>query len=66
MAIFADLVEKIIDVFMDDFLVYGNSFENFLINLDRVLARCDKINLVLNWKKCHFMVDASYCAWTQF
>ena len=45
------------DVFMDDFLVYGNSFEGCLRNLEQVLARCEETNLVLNWEKCHFMVD---------
>ena len=57
MAIFSDFVEEIMDVFMDDFSVYGNSFEGCLENLDRVLARCEETNLVLNWEKCHFMVD---------
>ena len=57
MAIFADMVEEIMEVFMDDFSVYGNSFEKCLTNLDRVLARCEETNLVLNWEKCHFMVE---------
>ena len=48
MAIFADLVEEIMEIFTNDFLVYGNSFENCLTNLDRVLARCEETNLVLN------------------
>ena len=48
MAIFADMVEEIMEVFMDDFSVYGNSFEKCLTNLDRVLARCEETNLVLN------------------
>ena len=42
---------------MDDFSVYGTSFDDCLRNLDRVLHRCEGINLVLNWEKCHFMVD---------
>ena len=37
MAIFADMVEKCIEVFMDDFSVFGASFENCLANLDKVL-----------------------------
>ena len=57
MAIFADLVEEIMEVFMDDFSVYGNSFDGCLENLERVLARCEETNLVLNWEKCHFMVE---------
>ena len=28
-----------------------------LSNLERVLQRCEQTNLVLNWEKCHFMVN---------
>lgn len=45
------------EVFMDDFLVYGQSFEGCLANLKMVLERCVKVNLVLNWEKHHFMVQ---------
>ncbi|CAJ2666550.1 unnamed protein product [Trifolium pratense] len=55
-AIFSDLIEKCIEVFMDDFSVFGPSFQHCLKNLDTVLKRCVEINLVLNWEKCHFMV----------
>ncbi|XP_052624784.1 uncharacterized protein LOC128132304 [Lactuca sativa] len=55
-AIFHDMVEKFMEVFMDDFFVFGSSFDNCLTNLDLMLARCEKTNLVLNWEKCHFMV----------
>jgi len=57
MAIFADMVEKCIEVFMDDFSVFDASFENCLANLEKVLQRCKESNLVLNWEKCHFMVQ---------
>ena len=57
MAIFSDLCEKICEVFMDDFSVYGSSFDDCLSNLDRVLHRCEETNLVLNWEKCHFMIN---------
>ena len=40
-AIFSDFCEKIVEVFMDDFSVYGTSFDDFLSNLDRVLQRCE-------------------------
>ena len=56
MTIFANMVEKSIEVFMDDFFVFGSSFECCLSNLERVLERCEETNLVLNWEKCHFMV----------
>ncbi|GJY03911.1 DNA-directed DNA polymerase [Tanacetum coccineum] len=56
MAIFHDMVEDFMEVFMDDFSVFGNSFNCCLANLDRMLTRCEETNLVLNWEKCHFMV----------
>ncbi|XP_070009350.1 uncharacterized protein [Nicotiana sylvestris] len=57
MAIFTDMVEDIIEVFMDDFPVVGSSFDECLVNLTRVLKRCIETNLVLNWEKYHFMVQ---------
>nr|GEY30736.1 reverse transcriptase domain-containing protein [Tanacetum cinerariifolium] len=56
MAIFHDMIEKTMDVFMDDFQVFGNSFSSCLSYLDTMLQRCEDTNLVLNWEKCHFMV----------
>jgi hypothetical protein len=56
MSIFSDMIEEIMEVFMDDFSVYGKTFDNYLENLDKVLQRCEEKHLVLNWKKCHFMV----------
>ncbi|XP_070032663.1 uncharacterized mitochondrial protein AtMg00860-like [Nicotiana tomentosiformis] len=57
MSIFSDMVEDFLEVFMNDFSLVGDSFEHCLDNLRQVLKRCDETNLVLNWKKCHFMVD---------
>ena len=56
-AIFFDVCEKIVEVCMDDFSIYGTSFDDCLSNLDRVLQRCEETNLVLNWEKCHYMVN---------
>ena len=56
MGIFSDMVEKIVEVFMDDFSVFGDSFVECLENLEKVLERCEEKDLVLNWEKCHFMV----------
>jgi hypothetical protein len=56
MSIFSDIIEEIMKVFMDGFSVYGKTFDDYLKNLDKVLQRCEEKNLVLNWKKCHFMV----------
>nr|GEX59704.1 reverse transcriptase domain-containing protein [Tanacetum cinerariifolium] len=55
MAIFHDMIEKTMEVFMDDFLVFGDSFDTCLSNLERMLKWCEDTNLVLNWEKCHFM-----------
>ncbi|KAJ8774225.1 hypothetical protein K2173_009656 [Erythroxylum novogranatense] len=57
MAIFSDMVENGLEVFMDDFSVHGDSFDMCLENLTKVLERCEETNLVLNWEKCHFMVQ---------
>ena len=56
MSIFSDMIDEIMKVLMDDFSVYGKSFDHCLENLDKVLQRCQEKDLVLNWKKCHFMV----------
>nr|GEU37110.1 reverse transcriptase domain-containing protein [Tanacetum cinerariifolium] len=44
------------EVFMDDFSVFGNSFGNCLSRLDKMLQRCEDTNLSLNWEKSHFRV----------
>ncbi|GJR59387.1 reverse transcriptase domain-containing protein [Tanacetum coccineum] len=56
MAIFYDMIEKMMEVFMDDFSVFGNSFGNCLSHVDKMLKRCEDTNLCLNWEKSHFMV----------
>jgi hypothetical protein len=50
-AIFADYIEKITEVFMEDFSVYGTSFDNCLFNLNKVLQWCEDQHLVLIWEK---------------
>ncbi|XP_020992457.1 uncharacterized protein LOC110278540 [Arachis duranensis] len=55
-SVFSDLMENCLEVFTDDFSVYGTSFNCCLENLAKVLARCVETNLVLNFEKCHFMV----------
>nr|GFC11951.1 retrovirus-related Pol polyprotein from transposon 17.6 [Tanacetum cinerariifolium] len=56
MAIFHDMVEKTMEVFMDDFSDFGNSFQSCLSHLEKMLKRCEDTNLCLNWEKSHFMV----------
>ncbi|GJY97284.1 reverse transcriptase domain-containing protein [Tanacetum coccineum] len=55
MVIFHDMIEKTMEVFMDDFSVFGDSFDSCLSNLEKMLKWCEDTNLVLNWEKCHFM-----------
>lgn len=45
------------EVFTDDFTVYGRNFDDCLANLEIVLQRCLEADLVLNWEKCHFLVQ---------
>nr|GEX84510.1 reverse transcriptase domain-containing protein [Tanacetum cinerariifolium] len=54
-SIFHDMIENTIEVFMDDFSVFGDTFSSCLTNLDKMLNRCEETNLVLNWEKCQFM-----------
>nr|GEV92569.1 reverse transcriptase domain-containing protein [Tanacetum cinerariifolium] len=56
LAIFHDMIEKTMEVFMDDFSVFGNSFETYLSHSYKMLKRCEDTNLCLNWEKSHFMV----------
>ncbi|GJX51707.1 reverse transcriptase domain-containing protein [Tanacetum coccineum] len=56
LAIFHDMIEESVEVFMDDFSVFGNSFDTCLNNLDKMLQRFKDAHLVLNWEKCYFMV----------
>ena len=58
MSVFNDMVEKCMEVFMDDLTVFGDSFDMCLLNLEAVLTRCEEKGLVLNWEKCHFMVPS--------
>ncbi|GJS99909.1 reverse transcriptase domain-containing protein [Tanacetum coccineum] len=56
LAIFHDMIEESVEVYMDGFFVFRNSFDTCLNNLDKMLQRCKDAHFVLNWEKCHFMV----------
>nr|GEZ19066.1 reverse transcriptase domain-containing protein [Tanacetum cinerariifolium] len=56
MATFHDMIEQTMEVFMDDFSVFGNSFSTCLTNLEKMLNQCEDTKLALNWEKSHFMV----------
>ena len=48
MSMFPDLVEEVMEIFMDDFTVYGSSFEHCFQNLGTILHRCQDKKLALN------------------
>ena len=50
------MVERIMEVFMDNITIYRSTFDECLASLESVLSQCIEKNLVLNWEKCHFMV----------
>jgi len=50
------MVEQFLEIFMDDFSIYGDSFDQCLHHLELILQHCAKKNLTLNWEKCHIMV----------
>ena len=56
-SISSDLLDDCIKVFMDDFSVYGTNFSHYLDNLSKVINKCIKHGLVLNWEKYHFMAQ---------
>nr|GEZ43980.1 reverse transcriptase domain-containing protein [Tanacetum cinerariifolium]GEZ44910.1 reverse transcriptase domain-containing protein [Tanacetum cinerariifolium] len=56
MAISHDMIKKTMEVFIDDFSIFGNSFETCLSHLEKMLKRCEVPNLCLNLEKSHFMV----------
>jgi len=55
-SIFSNMVGDFLEVFMDDFSVFGSSFDDCLHKLEKVLERCIETNLVLCWEKNHFMI----------
>lgn len=56
MVIFSNFLEGLIEIFIDDFPVFGDSFKKFLGSLKKVIKRCEETRLMFNWEKCYFMV----------
>jgi len=57
LSLFSDMIKRFLEIFMDDFSIYGDSFDQWLHNLELALKRCTEENLTLNWEKCHFIVQ---------
>ena len=56
MAILSNFIGESMEVFMDDFSIFGPSFDACLEHLTQILDVCVKKRLVLSWEKSHFMV----------
>ena len=56
LSLFSDMVERFLEIFMNDFSIYRESFSQYLHHLELILQHCAEKNLTLNWEKCHFMV----------
>jgi len=56
LSLFSNMVERFLKIFMDDFSIYEDSFDQCHHYLKLVLQHCAEKNLTLNWEKCHFMI----------
>ena len=56
MGIFSNLMENVVEMFMNDFSIFGDSFKSCPQHLKLVLERREENNLELNWEKFHFTV----------
>ena len=56
LSIFVDLINEGLEVYMNDFTLYGDDFEQALQTLEKVLERCIATRLCLSHKKCHMMM----------
>ena len=66
LSIFSDMVECFLKIFMDDFFVFCDSFDNCLTNFEKVLSKYEENNLVLNWEKISFHGNKQYCTWSHY
>ena len=56
-AIFSEFLGDSLEVFMDDFSVFGKIFDGCLAHLTKILKVCVRKQLMLSWEKSHFMVQ---------
>jgi hypothetical protein len=57
LGIFSDLIHDCVEVYMDEFTVYGNTYQESLDNLNKVLIRCQEMNLSLSHEKCKMLLN---------
>ncbi|GJS26764.1 reverse transcriptase domain-containing protein [Tanacetum coccineum] len=65
LATFHDMIEESVKIIMDDFFVFGNSFDTCLNNLDKMLQRCKDTHLVLNWENVTSWSKKGLCSDTR-
>ena len=63
MSMFSDLVEEVMEIFMDDFTVYGSSFEQFLKNLETSASKMPRQIASTELGKMPFYGNRRYCSW---
>jgi hypothetical protein len=56
LGIFVDLIHDCVEVYMDDFIVYGNNYQESLDNIKKVLIRCQEMNMSLSHEKCKMLL----------
>jgi hypothetical protein len=56
LGIFVDLIHDCVEVYMDDFTVYGNTYQESLDNLNKLLIICQEMNLSLSHEKCKMLL----------
>jgi hypothetical protein len=57
LGIFVDLIHDCVEVYMIDFIVYGNIYQEAFDNLEKVLIRCQEMNLSLSHEKCKMLLN---------
>ena len=57
------MVNDCMEIFMDDFTLYGSSFDEALRNLEKNLEHCEQTHLSLSIEKCHMMMSEWYSSW---
>ena len=59
--IFADILHKLVKIYLDDLIVYAETQAEFIHAMREVFAHCRKFNITLNPAKCRFgMAEVEY------
>jgi len=50
------MVERFLEIFMDNFFIYEDSFDQCLHHLEHILPQCAEKSMTMNLEKCHFII----------